>query len=128
MVKGYPNIELLVYKAEQLLASDTEFQEAWKKAKGECQYLPIELNVDVFPQVWGSTCTGFDVCPDGSPAISGCAMTKEYTTVVSENRTGFHVVFFGDRPCYKVSDAKDAFFEDMKDRNMAGLKMAMERY
>lgn len=62
------------------------------------------------------------------PTIGGCAMTKEYTTIVCEKCTETYVVFFGDRACYKVVNAKDAFFEDMRDHNMASLSEARKKY
>lgn len=119
----FPNLELLEYKTRQLLANDNEFMEALKQKK--CR--PC-FEVKVFPQMWGSTCTGFDVCEDGSPAIGGCAMTKEYTTIFRELKTDTYVVFFGDRACYKVTDANDSFHNDYMNESMASLSEAKRRY
>lgn len=77
-----------------------------------------------FSQMWGSTCTGFDVLKDGSPAIGGCAMTKEYTTVMHELLTDSYIVFFGAEPCYKVTNANETFFDDLAKRRMASLSEA----
>lgn len=123
----YPNLELIVYKAKQALAADPEFKAALEeKRKSSRAFLDFDLQV--FSQIWGSTCTGFDVCPDGSPAVGGCAMTKEYTTVVHELLTDTYCVFFGDRACYKVTDANEDFLEDLRSHNMASLSEAKKRY
>lgn len=123
-----PNLELLLYKAQQLLAHDGEFIKALKERKDELNHLSVDFDVIVFSQVWGNTCTGFDVTPDGSPAVGGCAMTKEYTTVIHETVTDCYCVFFGDRPCYKVTNANQNFHEDLMKRQMASLSEAKERY
>lgn len=123
-----PNLELLLYKAQQLLAHDEEFIKALKERKDELNHLSVDFDVIVFSQVWGNTCTGFDVTPDGSPAVGGCAMTKEYTTVIHETVTDCYCVFFGDRPCYKVTNANQNFHEDLMKRQMASLSEAKERY
>ncbi len=123
-----PNLELLLYKAQQLLAHDEEFIKALQKRKDELNHLTVDFDVIVFSQVWGNTCTGFDITPDGSPTIGGCAMTKEYTTVIHETVTDCYCVFFGDRPCYKVTNANQNFHEDLMKRQMASLSEAKERY
>lgn len=123
-----PNLELLLYKAQQLLAHDEEFLKTFKERKDKLNHLSVDFDVIVFSQVWGNTCTGFDVTSDGSPTIGGCAMTKEYTTVIHETVTDCYCVFFGDRPCYKVTNANQNFHEDLMKRQMASLSEAKERY
>lgn len=123
-----PNLELLLYKAQQLLSHDGEFIAALKKQKETHKYVSVDFDVIVFSQMWGNTCTGFDVCQDGSPAIGGCAMTKEYTTVVHELVTDCYCVFFGDKACYKVTNANENFYEDLSKRSMASLSEAKKRY
>ena len=123
-----PNLELLLYKAQQLLAHDEEFIKALQKRKDELNHLTVDFDVIVFSQVWGNTCTGFDITTDGSPTIGGCAMTKEYTTVIHETLTDCYCVFFGDRPCYKVTNANQNFYEDLTKRRMASLSEAKMRY
>lgn len=123
-----PNLELLLYKAQQLLAHDEEFIKALQKRKDELNHISVDFDVTVFSQIWGSTCAGFDVTSDGSPAIGGCAMTKKYTTVIHETVTDCYCVFFGDRPCYKVTNANQNFHEDLMKRQMASLSEAKERY
>jgi len=127
-MRTVPNLELLLYKAQQLLAHDEEFIKALQKRKDELNHLTVDFDVIVFSQVWGNTCTGFDITPDGSPNIGGCAMTKEYTTVIHETVTDCYCVFFGDRPCYKVTNANQNFHEDLMKRQMASLSEAKERY
>lgn len=128
MNPNYPNLELLEYKAKQILAKDEEFAEKVRKIRETKRYASIDFEAIVFPQVWGSTCTGFDVCEDGSPTIGGCAMTKEYTTIIHELLTDTYIVCFGDRPCYSVTDANEEFISDFKLRNMASLSEAKKKY
>ena len=126
----YPNLELLEYKAKQLLSQDKEFLsavEAYKKENNK-NNAGFNFNTTMFPQVWGSTCTGFDVATDGSPAIGGSAMTKEYTTILCETLTESYIVCFGDRPCYKVTNPSKDFLHDLMRHSMASLKEAQGRY
>lgn len=127
MNRPYPNLELIEYKAKQALLADPEFKAAFAE---KCKFmrLPPDFDMIVLPQVWGSTCTGFDVMPDGSPAMGGCAMTKEYTIVAHELLTDSYLVFFGDRACYKVTNATDAFLNDLSRRCMASLSEAKHKY
>lgn len=125
----YPNLELLEYKTIQFLYSDQDIKQALEDWKQEHRYLAaMELEADVFPQMWSSTCTGFDLARDGSPAIAGQAFTKEYTTIFHELHTDTYLVFFGERLCYLVNNASPEFFEDMKNRKMKSFSEAMDRY
>lgn len=123
----FPNIELLVYKAEQVYRERPEFREMWKKAKEEKNALSLVFSVEVFPQLWGSTCLGFDVCSDGSPAIGGCAITKAYTTVVHEEVTDQYFVFFNSELCY-IADRSEKFLRDLRDHNLLPLSHARKCY
>ncbi len=126
---SYPNLELLEYKVHQLLSQVADFQESVKKAKEQRgNFAAVSYEAIMFPQVWPNTSLGFDVMADGSPAISGQAFTAAYTTVMHETLTDTYVVCFGNRPCYMIVDAKEAFFEDLRDRRMAALSKAKERY
>ena len=125
---NYPNLELLEYKAKQFLSNDEEIVEKIKELRKEKRYASVNFEALVFPQMWGSTCTGFDVMEDGSPSIGGCAMTKEYTTIIHELLTDTYVVCFGDRPCYSVTNANEEFFADLDNRNMASLSEAKRKY
>lgn len=124
----YPNIELIVYKTRQLLLKDDSFLKAMAIETRKGGNVNEMFDVIVFPQIWGNTCTGFDICNDGSPAIGGCAMTKEYTTIVHETMTDYYCIFFGERPCYTVSKPTKEFYEDLANRYMVSLSVAKERY
>lgn len=123
-----PNLELVLYKAQQLLAHDKEFVEALKEKRKTEKHLHIDFSLDVFPQMWGSTCTGFDVTENGEPTIGGSAMTEEYTVVIHERTTDSYCVFFGEQPCYKVTNANADFYDDLKNHRMASLSEAKQRY
>ena len=124
----YPNLELLEYKARAELSSDEEFLKIFEEKKKNKKYVYAEIDAVMFPQIWGSTCTGFDVNEDGSPAWGGCAMTKEYTTVLHELLTDTYIIFFGEKMCYKVTNANAEFYEDLQKRQMASLSEAKRRY
>ena len=124
----YPNLELLEYKARVALSKDEEFLKNFEAKRKDNKYVYSEIAAVVFPQIWGSTCTGFDVTEDGSPTLGGCAMTKEYTTVLHELATDIYIIFFGEKMCYKVTNANVEFFEDLKKRHMASLSEAKRRY
>lgn len=120
-----PNLELLMYKASSIFLQEEEFLLKARKLKN---YEILDIEVETFPQTWGSTCTGFDITKDGKAAVGGCAMTTEYTTVVHEKRTDFYCVFFGDRACYAVHNPTEAFYEDLKERRLVSLSESKERY
>lgn len=124
----YPNLELLEYKAIMYLSRDKEFVRILDEKKRDNKYALVEIEAVMFPQIWGSTCTGFDVTEDGSPAWGGCAMTKEYTTVLHELLTDTYIIFFGEKMCYKVTNANAEFYEDLQKRQMASLSEAKRRY
>ena len=122
-----PNLELLMHKGIGRLGLDKEFMEKVIKAKSD-GIRTFNFQIETFPQIWGNTCTGFDITEDGKATIGGCAMTTEYTTVVHEENTETYLVFFGDRPCYVVHNPTKEFYEDLKDRNLASLSESKERY
>lgn len=124
----YPNLELLEYKARVALSQDEEFLKLFEEKKRNNKYAYAEIDAVMFPQIWGSTCTGFDVTEDGSPAIGGCSMTKEYTTVLHELCTDTYIIFYGEKICYKVTNANAEFYEDLRARRMASLSEAKKRY
>lgn len=128
MNPNYPNLELIEYKTRQLLAKDGEFVEKVNEKRKGNRYSGVYFEAMVFPQMWGSTCTGFDIMEDGSASIGGCAMTKEYTTIIHELLTDTYVVCFGNSPCYSVTDANEEFLADLNSRNMASLSEAKKRY
>lgn len=128
MVMRVPNLELVLYKAQQLLARDKEFVDVLAERRKTEKHLHIDFTLEVFPQMWGSTCTGFDVTENGEPTIGGCAMTEEYTIVIHERTTDCYCVFFGEQPCYKVTNANKDFYDDLKNHRMASLSEAKKRY
>lgn len=126
---NYPNLELLEYKTQQLLNQNKTFKEAIKKAKEEKgRFAYTSFEAIMFPQMWPNTCMGFDVMADGSPAIGGQAFTAAYTTVFHETLTDTYVVCFGNRPCYMIEHAAEAFYEDLRNHKMAALSEATARY
>lgn len=124
----YPNLPLIEFMTKQMLSESVAFQEKWKEVKKKNAYAYPRFDTFVFPQIWGSTCLGFDVAKDGQPTVGGCAMTKAYTTIMHEKATNFYVVFFDGRACYLVNDPNERFFADMKNQMMASLKEANGRY
>lgn len=84
-------------------------------AKDTKYYPNIEMRM--FPQVWGSTALGFG-------GIGGQALTGAYTTVVSDVQHDWHIVFFGEEAAYLVTEPNEAFFEDMKQGRMAPISRA----
>ncbi len=124
----YPNLELIEYKFRQILNNDEEWkkkvEEAWEKNR----YIYPDYEVIVFPQVWGSTNTAFDVCEDGSPAIGGCAMTKAYTVVVKETLTETYGVFVDDKACYIVDNPSNEFYKDLSEHNIKSRSEAKKAY
>ena len=128
MVMRVPNLELVLYKAQQLLSRDKEFVDVLAERCKTEKHLRIDFTLEVFPQMWGSTCTGFDVTENGEPTVGGCAMTEEYTIVIHERTTDCYCVFFGEQPCYKVTNANKDFYDDLKNHRMASLSEAKKRY
>lgn len=115
MTVRLPNLELIEYKATLYI-------------KKENPSLRPEFDIITFPQIWGSTCGGNDITAGGEPAIAGCAMTKEYTTVVHELNSDLYFVFFGNNPCYLVENSNENFLNDLKDRAIVAHSIAKERY
>lgn len=116
-----PNLDLLKYKAENVLRNHDEFVERLKKVREDDPYKSVDLVLHTFPQMWGSTALGFDV-------IGGQAMTEAYTTVVHERTTDIYIIFFGEKPCYSLTDPTEEFFEDLKNLQIASINEARERY
>lgn len=83
MVARIPNLELLLYKAQQALAHDPDFVQkiAEIKENDSRKKVYLDFSVECFSQIWDSTCTGFDVTEAGEPVMAGSAMTEEYTTM-----------------------------------------------
>lgn len=130
-----PNLELLEYMAEQVIRGNEEAMKKIKKRYEESmpkafrrKTIPVELSCEVFSQVWGSTCTAFDVMEDGGPAVGGSAMTSAYTTVFRESVSDTYVVFVDGRLCYLVEKPTKEFLKDLKHRNLKSLSEAKKDY
>lgn len=87
-----------------------------------------ELEVDMFPQGWGSTALGY-------PGIGGQAMTSAYTVVISYEQHKFCVYFgAGGALAYYVDlnmlsrTGRDSFMNDLHDHCMADVQKAITRY
>lgn len=128
MMGQYPNLELLEYKAKLIIENEDSFRgKIWQK-KAEFKYFCFDFSVDVFQQVWGSTCTAFDVTKNGEPAIGGSAMTHAYTVVFYESMLDIYIVFVDNKFCYFVENANEEFLSDLKNRNLKPLSEAMKVY
>lgn len=123
-----PNLELVLYKAQQELAWNEKWKAVIDEKRETNRYTYPNFVAEVFPQMWGSTCTGFDITQDGSPTIGGQAITEEYTIVIHERTADFYCVFFGERLCYVISDANEDFMSDLKNHSMASLSNARKKY
>lgn len=128
MNKTLPNLELLLYKAQQILSNDKDFISAFNKACAEAKskgyLLTPDFDVEVFSQTWSTTATGFDT-PN---TFSGQAITDAYTTVVHERITDAYIVFFDNKPCYKVNDPNETFMNDLERHRLKGITGAKEAY
>lgn len=75
------------------------------------EYKWPEVELHLFPQIWGSTALGFG-------GAGGQAMTTAYTTVVCDLQEGYCSVFFGERLAYLIKNPNQMFFEDMCKEQM----------
>ena len=101
MCTNYPNLPLIQERFWNRI-KDLEIIE-------EINYL--EFEVEVFPQVWGSTALGFG-------GVGGQVITNAYTTVIYETGSGIYGVFFNERLAYIIENPNHLFFEDLNNRNM----------
>ncbi len=127
----YPNLELI----EDIFRQHLEANESWKKKLEEIRensgfphlYQP-DFEVEVFLQVWESTCTAFDEREDGSFDIGRLVATKAYTVVIEEMLTKTFGVFVDGRLCYMVDKPSEVFCYDLTVREMKSLSVARKRY
>lgn len=124
MTAKLPNLELILYKAKQILGGSQKFMQKVQSLQKAPYGVMLDYNIDVFPQTWSNTALGFD--KDGG--VSGQAMTKAYTTIVHENVTDFYVVFFGENPCYMIDEVTQEFVDDLRSRSLVGQREADKRY
>lgn len=127
----YPNLELIEYQFRQALGKSEDWKnkvDEMRKKSEFPQFLQPSFDVIVFSQIWGSTCTAFDVCEDGTASIGGQAITRTYTVVIKETLTETYGIFVGGKPCYMVDNPNDEFYKDLSERNMKSLSQAKKFY
>lgn len=128
MKASYPNLELMEYMANTMLVNNEDLAKRFDNAKREHGRISgADFVAEVFIQMWGSTCTAFDICADGSPAIAGCAMTEAYTVVMHERLSDTYFIFVDNKPCYYVVDATKKFLDDLRAHNIKSLS-EVEKY
>ena len=125
MYANVPDLKEIEKNVNEFLATDVTFKERMPKGNA---FIGYDLSFEIFPQLWGSTCTGFDVTEDGMAAIGGCAMTEEYTVVVHERVTNTYLIFFGNQLAYEVTEPNEAFLSDLKNKNLESLSQAKLKY
>ena len=109
----YPNIDLLAYRFQETLVKN--------HTDGHKVFIP-DTDVYVFPQTWGSTSGGFS-----EPGyVSGCAITKELTTVLINRNQNCAMVCFGNRPAYFVTPLTRKFWADFYKQDMKGISRCGE--
>lgn len=129
MKPSYPNLELMEYKAFIAFKDNEELSKKFEEAKEKHgRFAGFDFVAEAFTQVWGSTCTAFDICEDGSPALGGCALTEAYTVVIHERLTDTYFVFVNNRLCYYIEDANQTFLDDLKEHNIKPLSEAKKVY
>lgn len=112
-----------------LSKKDKDLSNKFKKAKEKRgRFSGFDFVAEVFIQMWGSTCTAFDICDNGSPAIGGCAMTEAYTVVMHERLTDTYFVFVNNEFCYCVENANQIFLDDLKEHQIRSLSEAKKVY
>ena len=91
------------------------------------------VSIDMFLQMWPSDACGFDEKGEHS----GPTCSEEYTTVFihthkktpySYSDVVFAGVFFGEKLAYTISNPNETFLEDLKERDIACVGDAEERY
>lgn len=78
-----------------------------------------DINVQVFPQVWGSTALGFD-------GIGGQAFTKSHTIVLYSAHHDIAWVAFAGSFAYEVTKPNGVFWEDKNMGDMKPQRMAYQ--
>ena len=109
-----------------------EVKKAYPKIFNKEKTKEHKCRVNVFPQTWASTATGFNL----ESVYSGQAITDEYTTVISlywwevdENgwwnpKDDVYGVFFGNKLAYICKHPNERFRFDLRNRRMRSQKMA----
>lgn len=84
----------------------------------------LQIQMNTFAQLWGSTTTGFD----DECCYGGAAMTFAYTTVIFEPQVNIYSVYFGEKKAYSVLNPSDNFFTDLKEHRMESVLNAEKNY
>lgn len=122
MTTSLPNLELLEYQCKLALQQDENWKTKLGQIRAEKGRVFLDFDCIVFPQTWSSTATAFD-CEWG-----GQGFTKAYTVVFHESVTDVYVVFVDNRICYMVDNSPQAFLDDLRERKLASLNEAKEKY
>lgn len=129
-----PNLELMEYQAHQILMLDEDakkrIEDHWKSGGYRCfeGSVPVDFNIYMFPQTWGSTVTAFDIDKNGLPTFGGQAITKAYTVVFYESISKTYLVFVDGRFAYLVWEPTEDFLVDLKIQNMKSVSEAKRYY
>lgn len=113
MKLGYPNLELLDYKAREII------QELIYISPNKHYY--FELEAIMFPQTWASTALGFG-------GVGGQALTTAYTTIIYHIETQVYIVFFDKEVAYTIQYPNEQFFNDMQNRKLVDVQQYKSRY
>ena len=109
-----------------------EVKKAYPKIFNKEKTKEHKCRVNVFPQTWASTATGFNL----ESVYSGQAITDEYTTVISLHwwevdedgwwnpKDDVYGVFFGDKLAYFCEHPNEKFRFDLRNRRMRPQKTA----
>lgn len=123
-----PNLNDMCFFMINYLLKNKKSQDKLNSIKEKCKFVNLDFDITMFPQIWGSTCTAFDILPNGEPVWGGSAMTKAYTVIIHEFTTDTYGVFIDDKPCYIVTDPTEMFYEDLKNKNMKSLSNSLKYY
>jgi hypothetical protein len=110
MYQGFPEI---VYETRDWSRSKEEPMAMVSKTRHHSEY-DVEVYA-VFAQVWASTALGFG-------GLGGQAITTAYTTVLRSSVTDEFCIYFGGRFAYRIVNANERFYEDIKQRRMDPVK------
>lgn len=82
---------------------------------------PNDLEVYMFPQVWGSTSLGFG-------GMGGQMICSELTTIMGDAQNNVWGVFFGERCAYIVTNPTPEFWNDAREWCMESVPQAHIKY
>lgn len=122
-----PNLELLEYQAKLAIKSNNILKAKRRihyEKEGYEFYGDIEMSCEVFPQVWETTATAFDLVEEGPEKLQ----THAYTVVFYEEVCNAYVVFVNNKLCYIVDNPSEYFKEDLKKHELRGIGEAREFY